>query len=97
MINRLNRIQWKKDDVVIHDADEKIPLYLMIIVESVTKSNLFKTKYINMPENLAESGPFLNHIDFLLDPAMFGMDVTRNSRSRHKKAKYSKTLEDYRD
>lgn len=89
----INRNKWKIGDIVIHDFDEKTPLFLMIIVESVPKSHLFKTKYIN----LEKCGPFLNHNDFILDPALFGIDVPQHQRSRHKKVKCMKTLEDYGD
>lgn len=72
MQNKPNKIKWKIGDIVIHDSDEKIPIFLMIITDAERSDKLYQTKYLN---RMGFEPYYLNHGDFLLDPALFGIDV----------------------
>lgn len=79
MQNKPNKIKWKIGDIVIHDSDEKIPHFLMIITDIERSDKLYKTKYLN---RRGFELYYLNHRDFLLDPALFGIDVVTQKKDK---------------
>lgn len=70
-----NKIIWSVGDLVIHDADAKTQKMLMRVVDTLEDGRI-KTRYINT----AGGKPYyLNSIEVLHDPAMFGIDTHSQS------------------
>lgn len=82
MQNKPNKIKWKIGDIVIHDSDEKIPHFLMVITDAERSDKLYRTKYLNRK---GFETYYLNHGDFLLDPALFGIDVVTQQKDKLQK------------
>lgn len=67
-----NTIDWEIGDIVIHDADEKRNLYLMIVTDAGRPDGLIRTKY----QNRNGTEPYyLNDKSRLHDPRRFDIDV----------------------
>jgi hypothetical protein len=68
-----NTTQWQKGDIVIHDADAKEACMLMRVI-GYTRDGLCKTKYVDKSRKRTV---WKNGIEFLHDPARFGIVTTR--------------------
>lgn len=84
MINEPNKIKWKVGNTVIHDQDEKITSFLMVILEDNRPDGLYKTQYIN---RMGFESFYLNHGDFLLDPMQFGINTKPTAEKKPSKQK----------
>ena len=65
-----NDIQWRRGDIVIHDADAKEPKMLMKIV-GFTRSGLAKTQYV---DKRRQRKIWVNHMSVLHDPKRFKLN-----------------------
>lgn len=65
-----NTTQWKRGDIVIHDADRKHPDMLMSVV-GYTRDGLVKTVYISLKHRRTI---WRNEPCYLHDPARFGIE-----------------------
>lgn len=68
-----NKIRWKPGDIVIHDADQKSPYMLMMVV-GYLKDGRCETRYLN-PRTTTMQRRYANRLDVLHDPKRFGIDV----------------------
>lgn len=74
-----NKINWKNGDIVIHDADYKQFLNLMIVTDAERSDGLIKTEYINL--NRIE--PYhLNDKSWLHDPGEFGINISKSPKPK---------------
>lgn len=67
MNDKANEIQWRKGDIVIHDADAKEPKMLMKVI-GYTRDGLCKTQYISRDHKRTV---WKNDIQYLHKPEMF--------------------------
>lgn len=68
-----NTRQWKIGDVVIHDADKKIPAMLMLVKGYDTQTGQCITVYVYPDYLPVMRGTFRNDLRVLHDPARFGI------------------------
>lgn len=61
-----NEVDWKKGDIVIHDADRKAE-HMLMIVKGVLSSGLIETRYLNKQNN----NSYINDKKFLHNPRRF--------------------------
>lgn len=78
LLHAPNTVQWKVGDLVIHDSDAKRVDMLMIVIEQ-DRTGIFRTRYA-FP--WAQPRPWRrkiwrNSIEWLHDPARFGITVAR--------------------
>jgi hypothetical protein len=82
MIYEANTTQWKRGDVVIHDADEKSERMLMRVT-GYGKDGLCRTRYIGpRRSNLNPKQIWENDIKYLHDPARFGIPSNTKAEGR---------------
>lgn len=65
-----NKIQWRRGDIVIHDADAKEPKMLMRVVGFTRDRDLVKTQYIDKSHKRTV---WKNPMESLHDPVQFGL------------------------
>ena len=78
---RHNTTTWRKNDLVLHDADAKTVDCLMRVI-GYTKDGMVKTKYL-YPEKISGRGgkkTWRNELKFLHDPERFGIPVNEIKR-----------------
>jgi hypothetical protein len=76
-----NTKQWKRGDIVIHDADEKHPKMLMIVRDYDSKEKLYKTQYVDVHHR--RSRLMRNDIAYLHDPQQWGINPQWGKYSEH--------------
>lgn len=78
LIHEPNTVQWKVGDLVIHDSDAKRADMLMIVIGQ-DRSGIFCTRYAFpwMQPRPWRRKIWRNSIEWLHDPARFGISVVR--------------------
>lgn len=66
-----NAIQWRKGDIVIHDADAKQP-HMLMRVTGYDRDGLVISEYVDRTHRRKT---YRNELRFLHDPALFGIDA----------------------
>jgi hypothetical protein len=74
-----NTIQWRKGDIVIHDADAKSPKMLMKVI-GYTRDGLVKTQYVNRE---LKRTIWKNEIGNLHSPEIFDIYPDWGNYSQH--------------
>jgi hypothetical protein len=65
-----NKTVWRRDDIVIHDADSKEPRMLMRVVDFDFKNDLIQCQYVDKRH---DREIYSNRQEVLHDPSRFGI------------------------
>lgn len=78
MNNTPNTICWEVGDIVIHDDDPKEKHMLMRVVETGCEFGMVRTEYVGVRDvqSRRETPHYLNDLKYLLDPHLFGIDIS---------------------
>lgn len=84
-----NKIQWRRGDTVLHDADAKEPRMLMVIV-GFTRDGLAKCQYVDKRHKRTI---YRNDLKYLHDPKNFGVNRIWNLHGQAAMERYQDEFE----